>query len=150
MALKSCPACGHDAVFVPLIPAVGYDGALYGPRSEGFCNSPKCDQLLWYYPKSGRITRRTVGITLQDYWLRRADINTFNTIRGRARLPLVIEEPIAVLTLPAEVDPDAFKYAEIACPYVSWYEQVNDTIVDWYYWLLAAVTSPFKKDGNDD
>ena len=63
MSLKECPSCGHDAIFVPLVPAVGYDGKLYGAKSEGFCNGHECDQLFWYYPRSSRITRRTVGVT---------------------------------------------------------------------------------------
>ncbi len=154
MALKNCPACGADSIFVPLVPAVGYDGTLYGGRSEGFCNSPRCDQLLWYYPRSGRVTRRTVGITLKDYWLRRADISAFNLTRRRVGLSPVLERSIAVLSLPSVVGPDTkpfkIKYADLGLDEaLTWYERVKYEIVSWYYWLLAAVKPSFKKDEND-
>ena len=67
LGLKECPKCKADSIFLSLVPAVGYDGRLFGSRSEGFCNNPQCDQLLWYYPRSGHVTRRNMGPTIDDY-----------------------------------------------------------------------------------
>lgn len=162
MALKNCPACGHSSIFVPLVPAVGYDGKLYGGKSEGFCNSPKCDQLLWYYPSTGQVTRRNVGVTLKDYWLRRADIDVFNSTRVRAGLKPVSEGPIAVLSLrPGDSGLEAVlkarasfgvEYADItegdpALDDAPWYERAVDKIAGWYYSLFLK--TPFHKDEDD-
>ncbi len=128
MSLKECPSCGHDAIFVPLVPAVGYDGTLYGSKSEGFCNGHKCDQLFWYYPRSGRITRRMVGRTLAEWRKQRVDLLIINIMRRHEGLPYLIEEPprehVVHLTRP-------------------WSARLQDTIVNWFWYIVAAVKSPF-------
>ncbi len=154
MALKNCPACGHDSIFLPLIPAAGYDGTLHGSRSEGFCNSPRCDQLLWYYPHTGRVTRRTVGINLKEYterrWERRFDLDFINTWRKEAGLRLLIEAPVAVMVLPGEVGPESFRLKIEQGKELTWYDRVVDVVLGRYYLLLAAIKSPFQTEAEDD
>lgn len=49
-----------------------FDGTIHwGGKQIAFCNNPQCDQRFWYYPASGRITRRNTGLTYQEYRARR-------------------------------------------------------------------------------
>ncbi len=152
--LKACPNCGRDAIFVPLIPAVGYDGKLYGTRSEGFCNNPNCDQLLWYYPRSGRVTRRNGGLTLSEYWLRHSNIDIFNSARRRAGLcPVIVNldgedsHPLIPILIRMDTEPRILSVWQVWRLKVrNGSERSRRALVDWYYWLRAAVLSPFRKD----
>lgn len=130
--LKACPKCDYDAIFVPLVPAVGYDGKLYGSKSEGFCNSPFCDQLFWYYPRSGRVTRRMVGMTLKEYQGRSSDLRIFNLIRRSNGLSEVME-------VPTYDDVPVTPYE----PPLSLFARLRRTAVEWYWWIVAALKSPF-------
>lgn len=139
MSLNECPSCGYDAIFVPLIPAVGYDGKLYGSKSAGFCNGHECDQLLWYYPHSGRVTRRTGGVTLEGWRKSRVDLTFINIIRRNEGMSALIEandcaEPPPFLT-------------SLTRP---WYIRLQDTIENWFWYVVAAVKSPFLRRNRRD
>ena len=128
-SLEACPKCNADSIFLPMNPAAGYDGKLYGSRSEGFCNSPECDQLLWYYPRSGRVTRRNTGPTLSDYhakqnrWVEKlAFINSMRRMKGLPRLMVVPDR------IPAEP---------------SLLARLRLMPVEWFWWIVAALKSPF-------
>lgn len=135
--LKVCPKCGYDAVFVPLIPAVGYDGRLYGSRSEGFCNNPQCDQRFWYHPRSGRVTRRHVGMTLKEYTTKRnwqgvTVLDLINIRRRNASLAPLMEVPDKLRsTIPVEL------------PSLSLLARLRRGAVGWFWWIVAALKSPF-------
>lgn len=147
MALKNFPSCGHNSIFVPLVPAVGYDGTLFGGKSEGFCNNPMCDQLLWYYPSTGQVTRRNVGVTLKEYGIRRADIDVFNITRRRAGLfPVTVDKPPIAVLFPSSGGDSDITEGDPALDYMPWYERAVDKIAGWCYLFLAAVKSPFQKD----
>ena len=145
--LSSCPKCDYDAIFVPLVPAVGYDGKLYGGKSEGFCNNPQCDQLLWYYPHSGRVTRRTGGITLAEYQARDTDVRIINVIRrNRGLLP--------VMEMDAELMSGYNDYKEGRVrPWIevnmelgirdSLVARLRRVPVEWFWWIVAVLKSPF-------
>ena len=138
MSLEACPKCGADSIFVPLIPAVGYDGKLHGAKSEGFCNSHKCDQLLWYYPHSGLVTRRTVGRTLSEWRKQRVDLFIINIMRRHEGLLDLMEvgEP--------ERAARALKAHRILLSSLRpWYTRLPDAIVNWFWYIVAAVKSPF-------
>ena len=146
MSLKECPKCGADSIFLPLIPAAGYDGKLYGSRSEGFCNSPFCDQRLWYHPRTGRVTRRTVGITLEEYTQQKltsaTNLTVINSMRRHAGLSLLVDvgEP--------ERAARALKAHRILVPR-PWYTRLLDTIVNWFWYGAAAFKSPFIREDSD-
>ena len=139
MSLKECPSCGADNIFVPLVPAVGYDGTLYGAKSEGFCNGGACDQRFWYYPSTGRITRRTGGITLREWRQHGVSLDVVNALRaneGMSRLAEAADraEPCPNPPQTTIRGSDPFR-----------------GIKDWYYWLLAAVKlTPFSKRSRKD
>lgn len=66
MTLEICPTCGiQDSIYVDHHPVVGLDGKLIGGRTEAFCNNTQCDQRYWFFPISGRVTRRNTGDTYQ-------------------------------------------------------------------------------------
>ncbi len=139
MSLDTCPKCSADSIFVPLIPAAGYDGKLYGSRSEGFCNSPFCDQLLWYYPRSGRVTRRNVGMTLKEYthrnWTSVTDLDLINIRRRNAGLSPLMEVPGGLWgTTPYDAPHDE--------P-LSLLARLRLMPVEWFWWIVAALRSPF-------
>lgn len=72
MTLEICPSCkNQDSIFVAHFVAIGLDGKLYGGRVEAFCNNMQCDQRYWYHPKTGRVTRRNVGLTYAEWKIRR-------------------------------------------------------------------------------
>lgn len=72
MTLEICPSCkNQDSIFVAHFVAIGLDGKLYGGRVEAFCNNMQCDQRYWYHPKTGRVTRRNVGLTYEEWHQRR-------------------------------------------------------------------------------
>ena len=61
--MTECPACGCDTIFVAR-ETFGVDlrtKLIIPAKVEAFCNQPTCGQLFWWYPKSGRVTRRTYG-----------------------------------------------------------------------------------------
>ncbi len=134
--LDTCPKCSADSIFLPMNPAAGYDGKLYGSRSEGFCNSPDCDQLLWYYPRSGRVTRRNVGQTLAEYWANQrkqyANFRFLNIMRRTADLaPL------------REVPDELWRTAAYEPPPLSLVARFRRSVVGWYWYIVAALKSPF-------
>ena len=47
-------------------PAVSLAGDILGGRIAAFCNSYQCDQRYWFFPASGRVTRRNTGDTYQE------------------------------------------------------------------------------------
>ncbi len=62
--MKKCPQCDYDAIFV--IDAsfcVEFDGTqqFYPRKIPAFCNDSMCDQRYWYYPRTGKITKRNTG-----------------------------------------------------------------------------------------
>ena len=59
--LRACPQCGYDAIWVDQTFVVEFNGKLVGGRMMGFCNTTACDQRYWFYPLTGRITRRNTG-----------------------------------------------------------------------------------------
>ncbi len=62
--MKECPQCDYDAIWVSNISfCVDFEGIqqFYPRKLYGFCNDTMCDQKYWYYPKTGRITKRNVG-----------------------------------------------------------------------------------------
>lgn len=68
--IKQCVKCGDvDSIFVPdLSLAVTHDGVvIWGGRQLAFCNNCQCDQRYWWYPRSGRITRRNTGQTYPEW-----------------------------------------------------------------------------------
>lgn len=149
MSLEACPKCGNDNIFVPLVPAVGYDGTLYGGRTEGFCNSPRCDQRFWYYPRSGRITRRNNGMTLKDYRLRWVHIDTVNAVRRNLGLA------------PLRPQIDIGEAERAATARRSHVRMVNATtlrgrfgrwLADWRAWIAAYCQAywPFKRRKTDE
>ncbi len=133
--LKACPKCKYDAIFLPLIPAASYDGKLYGSRSEGFCNNPFCDQLFWYYPATGRVTRRNVGWTLDDYHANRrtqyANLRYINIMRRLGDLPPLMEVPDELWSTTAYKPP------------LSLIARLRHGAVEWFWWIVAAFKSPF-------
>ncbi len=135
--LKSCPKCKADSIFLPLIPAAGYDGKLYGSRNEGFCNNPQCDQLLWYYPRSGRVTRRNVGQTLAEYREQQdrlfRDLRFINIMRRVYDLSPVQEVPDELWSTTA---------APIRPP-LSLVGRLRRITVEWFWYIVAALKSPF-------
>ncbi len=136
LGLETCPKCGADSIFLPLIPAAGYNGRLYGSRSEGFCNSPICDQLLWYYPRSGRVTRRNVGQTLADYHAKQrmqyANLRHINIMRRHMDLPPLME-----------VLDGLWSRAPVDEPALSRIARLRRMPVEWFWWIVAALRSPF-------
>jgi hypothetical protein len=152
MTLEACPKCGTDNIFVPLVPAVGYDGRLYGGRSEGFCNNLSCDQRFWYVPHSGRITRRNSGMTLKEYRLRHVDVDVFNIMRRHAGLPPVAKLPMGVLTI---VDPDPERFGILGERWLARpARRAGRWLADWCAWFAAfwRVYRPwsFNKKGVSD
>ena len=158
MTLEVCPSCGvQDSIFLSHGPAVGLDGRLYGGRTEAFCNNVSCDQRYWYYPRSGRITRRNTGVKYQAFLRQRVDVMTVNAARRNLRLsplsePLVLEAPPKIEIIRTETGPLApfdIEFAEIAEdddePRPWWGPAALD-FRNWWYYLLAAITSPFRKD----
>ncbi len=147
LGLEVCPKCGYDAIFVPLVPAVGYDGKLYGSKSEGFCNNPQCDQLFWYYPHSGRVTRRTGGLTLEEYQGHSADLSVFNMIRRRRGLSPVMEMDAELMRgynayKEGRVRPWSEVKAELGIR-DSLLARLRRMPVEWFWWIVAALKSPF-------
>ncbi len=134
--LKSCPKCKADSIFLPLIAAAGYDGKLYGSRSEGFCNNPQCDQLLWYYPRSGRVTRRNAGQTLAEYQEQQdrqfRDLRFINTMRRLHNLSPVQEMPDALWSTMASIRPP-----------LSLIARLRRIPAEWFWYIVAALKSPF-------
>ena len=62
--MTKCPQCDYDAIFVyDAYFCVEFDGIQRFPRGKiwAFCNDLDCDQRYWYYPKTGRITKRNTG-----------------------------------------------------------------------------------------
>ena len=142
--LKKCPKCDYDAIFVPLVTAVGYDGRLYGSRSEGFCNNPQCDQLLWYYPHSGRVTRRKVGHTLKEYQARKTDavndVHIINSLRRSRGLSQLVEVDGFILR------PRCEPHACCRGPgswITRWFTRSYSVVESWFWWIVAAIKSPF-------
>ena len=62
MPLSKC-RCGHDAICaIGVSFAVEFDGSrIVAGKMAAYCNTLACNQRYWYYPKSGRITRRNSG-----------------------------------------------------------------------------------------
>ncbi|HAM40587.1 MAG TPA: hypothetical protein DCP69_04430 [Candidatus Omnitrophica bacterium] len=60
MSLTSCPKCGAEDITTtyPLQIAMS-DSWIYAARVPAECNHIGCDQRFWWYPASGRITRRS-------------------------------------------------------------------------------------------
>ncbi len=152
MSLKECPKCGADSIFLPLIPAAGYDGKLYGSRSEGFCNSPFCDQRLWYHPRTGRVTRRTVGITLEEYTQQKltsaTNLTVINIMRRHAGLSLFMEvdEPERVARA-LKSHQKMIRGSGLFDSVKDWFQRnVQTPIVAWFWYGAAAFKSPFQKD----
>lgn len=132
-SLKVCPKCKADSIFLPLIPAAGYDGRLFGSRSEGFCNSPVCDQLLWYYPRSGRVTRRNGGPTLADYHDNRKkqfdNLHFINIMRRDRGLSQLVEVG-GFMVRPRVDSPSLFA-------------RLRRIPVEWFWYIVAVLKSPF-------
>lgn len=158
MTLEVCPKCGvQDSIFLSRGPSVGLDGKLAGGRTEAFCNSMFCDQRYWYYPTSGRITRRNTGIKYQEFLRKRVDVDTVNAARRNLRLspltePLVLEAPPKFEVLRTESQPGVpfnIEYADVneddeePCP---WWRPAAEEFRNWWYYLLAAIKSPFRRN----
>lgn len=144
MSLKECPSCGADNIFVPLVPAVGYHGTLLGFKSEGFCNNGACDQLLWYYPSTGRVTRRSVGLTLREWRQRRVSLDVVNALRANEGMSLLVEDAGFITPLSPT---SQFSITQDDWP---WYTRLFDTVQDWYYWIRALILSPFRRRSRKD
>ena len=136
--LKECPKCQTDSIFVPTTPAVGYDGKLYGLRSEGFCNRTSCDQRLWFYPHTGLVTRRNKGWFLAEYQENQrnqyANLRFINLMRALEGLPQLVEV--------RDDPPPGF-------PLAIWessrtpYSRLRSMFMGWFWWFVAALKSPF-------
>lgn len=129
MRLEICPSCGvQDSIFLSHGPAVGLDGRLYGGRTEAFCNNISCDQLYWYYPCSGRITRRTIGMTYAEYRRRRVDVDIINVMRRNEGLTPLVELDSTQIIDVSEMLPSPQPWP--------WYRRLLATVEDWYYYFL--------------
>ncbi|KKN84486.1 hypothetical protein LCGC14_0289480 [marine sediment metagenome] len=62
--MTKCPQCDYDAIWVKdLSLCIAFDGTqIFYPRKVvAFCNTTTCDQRYWWYPTTGRITKRNIG-----------------------------------------------------------------------------------------
>ena len=65
--MERCPNCGCDSLFVHPSLALLYDGKILSRRQEAYCNSVSCPARFWWYPETGRITRRNTGPVSKYY-----------------------------------------------------------------------------------
>ena len=135
--LEACPKCQGDSIFLPTNPAVGYDGKLYGLRSRGFCNRTSCDQRLWFYPRTGLVTRRNKGMTLAEYEENErnsyANLRFINLMRALTSLPPLVEVQITPPGFPIKI------WESSRTPY----SRLRSMFVGWFWWFAAALKSPF-------
>ena len=64
--MTKCPQCDYDAIWVnDMSFCVEFDGTrrpmVFPRKIPAFCNTIECDQRYWYYPETGRITKRQIG-----------------------------------------------------------------------------------------
>lgn len=112
MTLEICPSCGvQDSIFLARNSgAVKLDGTLSGSRVEAFCNNVSCEQRYWYFPQSGRVTRRNTGGTYQEWRLQRFDLGSMNAARQSVGLSPLVESPVPPPSKykPIRVEPEEF------------------------------------------
>ena len=61
MSLTNCPKCGEEYIWVDGVSfsVALADGWIGTTKLPAECANPNCDELYWWYPRSGRITRRS-------------------------------------------------------------------------------------------
>lgn len=89
----------------------------------------------WYYPSTGRVTKRNVGLTLVEYHANQrkqyANLRYINTMRRLQDLPPLMEVPDELWsTTPYE-------------PPLSLFTRLRRIPVEWFGYIMAALKSPF-------